>query len=114
MRASRLLLATLLASSATLLLATGGSSSVRSARAHAEAAPVTGTWVGRLRGDQGFVAIVSDGTQVVAYVCDDGRLGSWFANPVSGANIQLAGAWGHDDPRRTLRRGSGPATSGQC
>jgi hypothetical protein len=36
------------------------------------------TWVGPLQGSRAFVAIVSDGDQIVAYVCDDGTIGSWF------------------------------------
>jgi hypothetical protein len=56
---------------------------------HAE----SGTWVGKLRGDSAFVAVVYDGTQLVAYVCDDGRFGSWFfAAPGPGSRFQLAGA----------------------
>lgn len=52
-----------------------------------------GTWVGKLRGDPAFVAIVYDGTQLVAYVCDDGRFSSWFfAAPGPGSRFQLAGA----------------------
>ncbi|HEX5164172.1 MAG TPA: hypothetical protein VFV93_02150 [Thermomicrobiales bacterium] len=52
-----------------------------------------GSWVGKLRGDSALVAIVYDGAQLVAYVCDDGRVGSWFfAAPGPGSSFQLAGA----------------------
>jgi hypothetical protein len=98
MRLSRPLIATALAAAAALLLATGGASGARTGhdatRVHMDTQPVSGTWVGRLAGDSGFVAVVSDGTQVVAYVCDDGRLGSWFFAPDSGSQLQLTSADG--------------------
>lgn len=55
-----------------------------------------GTWVGQLRDDSAaFVAIVSDGSQLVAYVCDDGRTGAWFfATPGPHAQFQLTNAQG--------------------
>jgi hypothetical protein len=54
-----------------------------------------GAWVGQLHGDPAFVAIVYDGAQLAAYVCDDGRLGTWFfASPGAGARFELAGAGG--------------------
>ena len=55
-----------------------------------------GTWVGQLRdGSDAFVAIVSDGSQLVAYVCDDGGVGAWFfAAPGRDAQFQLANAQG--------------------
>ena len=37
-----------------------------------------GTWIGPLNGSNAFVAIVSDGDQLVGYVCDNGTVGSWF------------------------------------
>jgi len=37
-----------------------------------------GTWIGPLNGSSAFVAIVSDGDQLVGYVCDNGTVGSWF------------------------------------
>ncbi len=55
-----------------------------------------GTWVGQLR-DNGdaFIAIVSDGEQLVAYVCDDGRIGAWFfATPGPFTQFHLANAQG--------------------
>jgi hypothetical protein len=39
---------------------------------------VGGSWIGPLQGSNAFVAIVSDGDQLVAYVCDNGTVGSWF------------------------------------
>src|SRR5262249_55577055 len=81
-------------------------------------AVATGTWVGPLVAESDFalfipflsrqatrsqtspaisplVAIVSDGTQVVAYVCQDGVLGTWFFATVgTESRLVLAGAGG--------------------
>lgn len=56
----------------------------------------SGTRAGQLR-DNGdaFVAIVPDGSQLVACVCEDGGAGAWFfATPGPDAEFQPANAQG--------------------
>src|SRR4051812_11949299 len=66
-------------------LATPGAGSTTSASSG-------GTWVGPLQGSRAFVAIVSDGDQIAAYVCDNGTVGSWFFGPTGAdGRIALAG-----------------------
>jgi lysophospholipase L1-like esterase len=54
------------------------SASGASLRSSTRSASLRGTWIGSLEGSRAFVAVVSDGDQIVAYVCDDGTIGSWF------------------------------------
>jgi hypothetical protein len=55
-------------------------------------ASVGGDWVGPVTGSGAFVAIVSDGDQIVAYVCDNGTIGSWFFGADGSADrVQLTG-----------------------
>lgn len=73
----------------------------------------TGTWVGRLDDSDAFVAIVVGGDQVVAYVCEDGKIASWFfGTAAGGSRFQLANAAGErldvtlgDDARGTFSDG---------
>ena len=58
------------------LAAVLAAAAILSAGGHADGAG--GTWVGPLQGSNAFIAIVSDGDQLVAYVCDNGSVGSWF------------------------------------
>jgi hypothetical protein len=51
-------------------------------------ASTTGTWIGPLQGSRAFVAIVSDGDQIAAYVCDNGTVGTWFFGPDGSAGSQ--------------------------
>ena len=51
-------------------------------------ASTTGTWIGPLQGSRAFVAIVSDGDQIAAYVCDNGTVGTWFFAPDGSAGSQ--------------------------
>src|SRR4051794_2912924 len=65
------------AATAAIVLALAGALSAGDARA----TKASGTWVGPLQGSKALVALVSDGDQLVAYVCDDGTIGSWFFAP---------------------------------
>lgn len=65
------------AATAAIVLALAGALSADDARA----TKAFGTWVGPLQGSKALVALVSDGDQLVAYVCDDGTIGSWFFAP---------------------------------
>jgi hypothetical protein len=60
------------AAAAALVLAGGGTASAPTPLASG------GTWVGPVQASDAFVAIVSDGEQIVAYVCDNGTVGTWF------------------------------------
>jgi len=65
------------AATAAIVLALAGAHS----GGDAHATKASGTWVGPLQGSKALVALVSDGDQLVAYVCDDGTIGSWFFAP---------------------------------
>ena len=54
----------------------------------------TGAWVGTADGSDTFVAVVADGTQVVAYVCESGKTGAWFMGAQVGNELGLANAAG--------------------
>jgi hypothetical protein len=72
-----------------------------------------GSWVGRLRGRSGLVALVADGRQVAAYVCDNGKLGSWFFGVESpAAPFVLAGRKGAALNVRLGNRALGRFTKG--
>ena len=58
------------------------------------ASAVTGSFVGRVANTRALIAIVTDGTQVRAYVCDgtpDGQLvlAEWFKGQTSGGSVDL-------------------------
>ncbi len=53
-----------------------------------------GSWVGRLDGTDAFVAVVADGTQIAAYICDSGPLAEWFFGPARAADLTLSSASG--------------------
>jgi hypothetical protein len=55
----------------------------------------TGTWAGTLDESSAFVAVVTSGDQVVAYVCEDGVIGSWFAGAPAAPETELVNAAGH-------------------
>lgn len=55
-------------------------------RPAARVGTLTGTWVGRLDDSDAFVAVVADGDQVIAYVCEDGKIASWFYGTASGGS----------------------------
>jgi hypothetical protein len=77
---------------ALLSMTTGLSSAAPPGEANRDA---VGSWVGKLRDSSALIAIVADGTQFVAYVCDDGHLGSWFfAAPGPVAQLYVTNAGG--------------------
>lgn len=56
--------------------------------------PVVGSFVGRAADSEAYVAIVTNGSDVRAYICDgteDGRLtvSEWFKGEISGSNVEL-------------------------
>jgi hypothetical protein len=52
-----------------------------------------GSWSGRVEGSEAFVAIVKGDDQIVAYACENGKLGSWFFGPADRGNeFDLVGA----------------------
>jgi hypothetical protein len=54
----------------------------------------SGAWVGTADGSDTFVAVVADGTQVLAYVCESGKTGAWFTGAQGGNEMGLANAAG--------------------
>ena len=75
----------LLAATANLLVGCGGGDSTPT---------VSGNYVGRVAGSNAFVAIITDGTAVRAYVCDgkpDGTLtiAEWFKGNKTGDSVVL-------------------------
>jgi lysophospholipase L1-like esterase len=54
----------------------------------------SGAWVGTADGSDTFVAVVADGTQVLAYVCESGKTGAWFTGAQVGNELGLANAAG--------------------
>lgn len=62
---------------------------VEGPEAPAPAAAARGTWVGQLDGRDAFVAVVAGEAQVVAYVCEDGALGTWFFGPAGDGTVEL-------------------------
>ncbi len=58
------------------------------------AAGPTGTWAGRVEGTDAFVAVVGDGEQVAAYVCESGTIAEWFFGSESGADLALTSSGG--------------------
>lgn len=59
-----------------------------------DASPVAGSFVGRVANTRALIAIVTDGTQVRAYVCDgtpDGQivLAEWFKGQKSGGSADI-------------------------
>ena len=47
-----------------------------------QTANLSGTWAGHLGDSNAFVAIVADGIELVAYVCDEGTIAEWFRAPI--------------------------------
>jgi hypothetical protein len=46
--------------------------------AAAQAASLTGSFVGQVQGSEAFIALVAKGDKVLAYVCDGAKLAEWF------------------------------------
>lgn len=84
----------------------GGSSPPGSGRApgqpeiivgDAASAPVVGavgSWAGTIADTNAFVAVVSDGRQVMAYVCDSNEVGQWFRADLTGNEVTAFNAEG--------------------
>ncbi len=54
--------------------------------------PVAGSFVGPTEGSESFVAIVTDGEQVLAYVCDGATTVEWFTGAAMRDSIDLTSA----------------------
>ena len=53
---------------------------------------ITGSFVGPTEGSESFVAIVTNGEQVMAYVCDGESTAEWFSGAVARNSIDLTSA----------------------
>ncbi len=53
-----------------------------------------GSWAGRLDGTEAFVAVVADGTQIAAYICDSGPIAEWFFGAATGSDLTLVSSTG--------------------
>ncbi|MEV6495061.1 hypothetical protein AB0M20_41540 [Actinoplanes sp. NPDC051633] len=58
----------------------------------AEAAPLTGTWAGRLK--PGSLAIAAKNGKAIAYLCDGERIESWLKGTAVGGKLNLTGKGG--------------------
>ncbi len=54
--------------------------------------PIAGSFVGPAEGSESFVAIVTDGAQVLAYVCDGATTVEWFSGAAMRDSIDLTSA----------------------
>jgi hypothetical protein len=50
---------------------------------------LTGTWSAKVEGTNAFVAIVANGDEVVAYICDGAKVAQWFRGPVGASGFDL-------------------------
>lgn len=53
-----------------------------------------GSWAGAIPGTNAFAAVVSDGRQVMAYVCDSNQVGQWFRADLTGDDVTAFNAEG--------------------
>src|SRR5689334_20780943 len=80
-----------IAIAAMVLLAgcSGGSHRDDSTRAAGAGGGPRGAWTGEVTGTDAFVAVVADGEQLIAYVCDNGKTSEWFAGNAAGSDLGL-------------------------
>ena len=55
-----------------------------------DAAGLTGSWTGTVDGSGAFIAIASNGTEVMAYVCDGSTISQWFKGTAGVDAVDLA------------------------
>ena len=53
-----------------------------------------GQWVGTLSGGAAMIAVISDGYEATAYVCDSNKVGAWFRGPALGGVLSLRNSTG--------------------
>lgn len=85
-------------------------------RAGQEEKPATGTFVGKLRGSDAFVAVVAASTEsgqrrdVKVYVCDARRVSEWFPGSAEGDRFVVTSDDGDAEVSGTLRGNSADGT----
>ncbi len=58
--------------------------------AESQSAPLAATWGGTVEGTDAFVAVASNGTEVMAYVCDGKSIATWFKAADGSDGVNLA------------------------
>jgi hypothetical protein len=68
----------LIAVSAALSACGGGGAGTTPTKQATATNQITGAWVGKVQGTDAFVALASNGHEVLAYVCDGKDISQWF------------------------------------